>query len=43
MFSFRLEILGELLPHGDKKRDKASFLLEVNRASTLSSGPVLKY
>ncbi|XP_062220179.1 transcription factor BIM2-like [Phragmites australis] len=25
----RLEILRELLPHGDQKRDKASFLLEV--------------
>jgi hypothetical protein len=31
---FRLEILRELLPHGDQKRDKASFLLEVNRSPT---------
>jgi hypothetical protein len=29
MFPFRLEILRELLPHGEQKRDKASFLLEV--------------
>lgn len=36
MLSFRLEILRELLPHTDQKRDKASFLSEVNRISILA-------
>jgi hypothetical protein len=39
MLWFRLEILRELLPHGDQKRDKASFLLEVNRSPTFLQQP----
>jgi hypothetical protein len=29
-FSFRFQILRDLIPHSDQKRDTASFLLEVH-------------
>ncbi|KAL5207261.1 hypothetical protein ABZP36_031696 [Zizania latifolia] len=43
MLSFRLEILRELLPHGDQKRDKASFLSEVIEHIRLLQEKVQKY
>ncbi|KAJ1280815.1 hypothetical protein BS78_04G262000 [Paspalum vaginatum] len=39
----RLEILRELLPHGDQKRDKASFLLEVIEYIRFLQEKVQKY
>ncbi|KAK3158973.1 hypothetical protein QOZ80_2AG0144100 [Eleusine coracana subsp. coracana] len=39
----RLEILRELLPHGDQKRDKASFLLEVIEYIKFLQEKVQKY
>nr|CAB3447794.1 unnamed protein product [Digitaria exilis] len=41
--SLRLEILRELLPHGDQKRDKASFLLEVIEYIRFLQEKVQKY
>ncbi|XP_066319417.1 transcription factor BIM2-like [Miscanthus floridulus] len=39
----RLEVLRELLPHGDQKRDKASFLLEVIEYIRFLQEKVQKY
>ncbi|RLN07787.1 transcription factor BIM2-like isoform X2 [Panicum miliaceum] len=43
MISFRFELLRELLPHGDQKRDKASFLLEVIEYIRFLQEKVQKY
>uniref|UniRef100_A0A0E0NKE0 BHLH domain-containing protein n=1 Tax=Oryza rufipogon TaxID=4529 RepID=A0A0E0NKE0_ORYRU len=43
MLSFRLEILRELLPHTDQKRDKASFLSEVIEYIRFLQEKVQKY
>ncbi|KAL5211574.1 hypothetical protein ABZP36_022421 [Zizania latifolia] len=43
MLSFRLEILRELLPHCDQKRDKASFLSEVIEYIRFLQEKVQKY